>query len=609
MLPKTNIFGKTSYSEFYKYSDIRSNLLEWVNFQETCNFLIVNEEKTSLVHMLQERGHRITTISEEMVLDGLTGEYDVIFQIGSLKCGGEQPEKVYRQYLSSYRTHLTEKGLLILAVPNRLGLRYFAGCMDEDTGVYFDGPEGYPQIKEEQRQALSRKEYERAFGQTGFSEVRFYYPYPDYKFPMSIYSDEWLPQTGELNSNIRNFDRDRYVLFDETKVYDSLVGEGLFPEFSNSFLIFGYKKLNGTKNRVIYTKYSNEREKCFQIRTDIVEKPDGERYVEKTPLCRQAVRHVEQMQEFYQVLEEENKSKSISFCPTKIEHGAAVSPFVSGTSLQSVLQNLIQEKKFKEAEGVLKGAISGIREYLENRVADRTAVTDLDLIFPNIFVENNHWTIIDYEWSFDTDIPAEFVLYRALFRASMELPECELTQLSTLLEMADISEKAAQKYRDWENTFQKYITGNQIPARDMVELLGNQVIPFWANKTQLEREAEELMAGKHRNVLDICFYIDRQENKYGKAVCSGWACAALREHQFIPVYIQILDQTGHQIEGEIHRSLRTDVKSAIQAKDKEREIWGFDVKWTAKSDETYRIRFFAGNMERIIELELTGADG
>ena len=53
------------------------------------------------------------------------------------------------------------------------------------------------------------------FTEAGFGKLYFYYPYPDYKFPSCIYSEDWLPQAGELMDNRRNFDRDRLKLFDE----------------------------------------------------------------------------------------------------------------------------------------------------------------------------------------------------------------------------------------------------------------------------------------------------------------------------------------------------------------------------------------------------------
>ena len=77
---------------------------------------------------------------------------------------------------------------------------------------------------------------------TGFTDITLYYPYPDYKFPLTIYSDKRLPKKGELKDNFCNFDRPRIQLFNEERVYDSLVDAGLFPEFSNSFLVIAKRE-------------------------------------------------------------------------------------------------------------------------------------------------------------------------------------------------------------------------------------------------------------------------------------------------------------------------------------------------------------------------------
>ena len=84
---------------------------------------------------------------------------------------------------------------------------------------------------------FSKGEWERLMEACGFSYHRFYYPYPDYKFPTTIYSDHCLPGRGELLNNLRNFDADRYVIFDETRAFDSIVDCGYFPIFSNSFFV------------------------------------------------------------------------------------------------------------------------------------------------------------------------------------------------------------------------------------------------------------------------------------------------------------------------------------------------------------------------------------
>ena len=123
---------------------------------------------------------------------------------------------------------------MIIAIENRLGLKYWAGCREDHVGTYFEGLENYPNTSGVH--TFSKPELEDIFKEAGFAEADFYYPYPDYKLPMTIYSDEYLPKKGELNTNIWNFDRERLLLFDEEKVFDSLIDSRLFPLYSNSYL-------------------------------------------------------------------------------------------------------------------------------------------------------------------------------------------------------------------------------------------------------------------------------------------------------------------------------------------------------------------------------------
>ena len=63
-----------------------------------------------------------------------------------------------------------------------------------------------------------------------------YYPYPDYKFMHTLFSKDRLPENGELKDNIRNFDRDRLLLFDEKLAFENILRENEFPLFSNSYM-------------------------------------------------------------------------------------------------------------------------------------------------------------------------------------------------------------------------------------------------------------------------------------------------------------------------------------------------------------------------------------
>ena len=107
--------------------------------------------------------------------------------------------------------------------------------MEDHLGTYFSGIENYAMGGGVR--TFGKNGLEHIFRSCVVSEVHFYYPYPDYKFMTALYSDQHLPGKGELSNNIRNFDRDRMLLFDEKYAFDGLVEEGLFPVFSNSYAV------------------------------------------------------------------------------------------------------------------------------------------------------------------------------------------------------------------------------------------------------------------------------------------------------------------------------------------------------------------------------------
>ena len=68
-------------------------------------------------------------------------------------------------------------------------------------------------------------------------KAEFYYPFPDYKFPVQIFSDEYLPREDDLNIGLDTFDNTRMMLFNENRVYANLLKEKKFEFFANSFFI------------------------------------------------------------------------------------------------------------------------------------------------------------------------------------------------------------------------------------------------------------------------------------------------------------------------------------------------------------------------------------
>ena len=167
----------------------------------------------------------------------LTGAFDTVLWIDAPVDASEDEglRMTAEEKLDFALAHLREGGRLILGVDNRLGLRFLAGEKEEYTGRFFEGVEGYP--AEENRYTASGKEWKQLLAEHGLKDAEFYYPYPDHRFSMQIYTDAWLPKAEDLHINYQNFANKRMVIFDDDAVWRTMLENGLFPQFANSFLI------------------------------------------------------------------------------------------------------------------------------------------------------------------------------------------------------------------------------------------------------------------------------------------------------------------------------------------------------------------------------------
>lgn len=253
---------RRDWAVLYHLSHIRWNIVEWLPMTKEETVLEVGAGCGAITGILSEKAKRVTCIdlskkrstinavrnqerdNIEILLgnfqdveESLTETYDWITLIGVFEYGQGYIDSAapYEDFLKRIKKHLAPGGKIVIAIENRLGLKYFAGCAEDHTGHYFEGIEGYPDPV--MVRTFSRPELEQIADRAGLTKREFYYPYPDYKLPMVIYSDHYLPKVGELKDNLRNFDRERYLLFDEEKAFDSIIKDGLFPIFSNSYLV------------------------------------------------------------------------------------------------------------------------------------------------------------------------------------------------------------------------------------------------------------------------------------------------------------------------------------------------------------------------------------
>lgn len=163
--------------------------------------------------------------------------YDVVLLIGVLEYAAVYGDvsDPHIHLLRLCHRFLKPGGKLYIAIENRLGAKYLAGCVEDHLGKPFPGVEGY--IAGEKVRTFTRTELLALVHAAGFADPFFYYPLPDYKLPNVIYSDAYLP-TSELKIPYRsNYDADRLLCFEDVRLLQSVCGTDEFRMLANSFLL------------------------------------------------------------------------------------------------------------------------------------------------------------------------------------------------------------------------------------------------------------------------------------------------------------------------------------------------------------------------------------
>ena len=244
----------------YHLSPIRQNIINWYPFKENTSCLEIGGGCGAITGALckslkevkvVELSKRRATINYErhknydnleIIIANLNDikfnqKFDYITLNGVLEYAGSftKTDNPYEDFLKQIKQYLKPEGKLIIAIENRYGIKYFAGAKEDHTSKEFDGITGYKNI--DSVRTFGKKELEDLLEKSGYPEQDFYYPHPDYKMPMEIYSEDWLPSTTSNLSPAPNFDYERYQLFNESDAYQGIIANGQYEFFANSFLV------------------------------------------------------------------------------------------------------------------------------------------------------------------------------------------------------------------------------------------------------------------------------------------------------------------------------------------------------------------------------------
>jgi SAM-dependent methyltransferase len=481
-----------SWPILYHLSDQRANIVEWIPMDPKAKVLEVGSGCGAITGMLASKAKEVVACdlsrrrseinaTRNSDCDNVTihvgnfrdiepdlpKDFDYIFLIGVFEYGQGYigTDNPYDRFLRMLGRHLKKGGRIVIAIENRLGLKYLAGCAEDHLGTYFTGIEGYS--PDSVAKTFSRNGLINIFKKCGMNEFHFYYPYPDYKLMTMLHSDYYLPKFGELQDNVRNFDRDRLVLFNEKHAYEELVRDGMYPDFANSFEV-----IIGPGFDTIYSKYSNDRVDEFKIRTDIAIDRAGRKIIKKYPLTPAAKEHVFGIRDAYLNLLEKFRGGDLEIndCQLNEKEGCAIFSFVNGVPLASLLDECIDRDDMEGFNALLNEYIKRI-SYKEDY-----PVSDYDLIFSNVMVNGPIWTIIDYEWTYGKCIPVKEQVWRALYCYRLEDRKREHFDPKPVYDRLGLTDKEMEALLQEEYAFQKYVTGSRMSMVEIFKKIGRKVI-------------------------------------------------------------------------------------------------------------------------------------
>jgi SAM-dependent methyltransferase len=125
--------------------------------------------------------------------------FNGVLEYGSYYLGGGTD--AFSKLLTKARAALRPGGRCVIAIENRLGLKYLAGAEEDHLGVSAAGLEGYADAsrssaKPAQIKTFTKYELTGLLRDAGFSSLEWLFPFPDYKFPRS--SSRMKPSLGNL---------------------------------------------------------------------------------------------------------------------------------------------------------------------------------------------------------------------------------------------------------------------------------------------------------------------------------------------------------------------------------------------------------------------------
>jgi len=399
--------------------------------------------------------------------------FDWVFLIGVLEYAAmfSSSQNPFQDYLRSVARFCAPGARIVVAIENKLGLKYFNGCGEDHVGIPYFGIQDIYGARSPR--TFGRQELVAQLGAAGLPSTYFYYPFPDYKLPSVILAEDALtdPHFDAVDliarSHARDYSGSPYRGFDEALAFAVLAENGLLADLSNSFLVIATPEEGpAVQAGELATAFSYYRAPRFATQTRFIRK-GSQVQILKEQLCPS------------------HGEGSFVIDGMTISHRLLASAYLPG---RQIFWRLLRARA---RSGELDAVVKELRPWMEflvrqahvapGRSADSARRVPLlaSYVLPGNFLDCTPFNLlesgeelaaIDEEWCVDRDIPLGWVVTRGvLWSLPSGMPVADHLQSATAVVAAlcrelnfSASESDLQLWLKLEAEFQAAATGRPL---------------------------------------------------------------------------------------------------------------------------------------------------
>jgi SAM-dependent methyltransferase len=382
------------------------------------------------------------TVIADLIQNYSTPEkFDVVTLIGVLEysqvyIASEDPIQSLIEIAKSF---LNDNGLLIIAIENQLGLKYFCGAPEDHLGrPMFGINDSYT---EKSAITFGRKELTQHIQRAGFGSIELYVPIPDYKTPVSIIYPKGFEEASIAagwdaapilsGSVVHDRQRPGAPTFSLESAWGVVSRNGLAQDLANSFLFAIRATPPLIKENILAAHYGCERPAQFAKETQIT-LDEGVLSTQTKPAGDTGRLTMEPW------IQSPYRTGKLWFDELLLIMNRPGWSFSELSQWAGVWITALQQTPLQAPDST----IPELRHFSVLLPANYIDATPTNFIVS----KTGHGDFFDLEWNFSTTLPIEFIVLRGLFLTLHRVTSCMRPSSDVPVKLFDLTTTIMQQH-------------------------------------------------------------------------------------------------------------------------------------------------------------------